>query len=462
VLPFVGHIVEATVPWGFLLVLHATQGPTYALGSWVPPLLVGVLIISATARLRPLAPLVLGTSGGIVFITLYWLLLKAGVPADADPAILYGTTMQVSRACSLAFGGLIASIVTFRLRELIGRAERAVREQELFGKYRLEAKIAAGGMGVVHRAVYCPEGGFERVVAVKMLHTELAEQAPFLAAFRNEAELSARLVHPNIVQVLDFGRAGDAYFMAMEFVDGMTLGELARRAEGGQRVLSPALVAWIGHEILGGLQHSHAGARDGEGRLLRVVHRDLCPANVLVSRSGQVKIADFGISRALRDANVSVTRTVAGHLGYMAPEHARGEPIDERIDLFAVGVILWELLALRRLFHRGAEAATLLALMSGEVPDIRSLRPDLDPAWGALIERAVAPDPARRFESARAMLSAIAALPGAHGNDLAEELAELMVWADGQAPPRADRAAGGTLALSSSYGDEVETRQQPG
>lgn len=451
-----GTAVESAVPWVFMLVLYSTEGAAYALGSWLPPLLVGVLVIAATARLRPLMPVIVGVSSGVLFLSLYLLLLRFHIDPNAEPRKLFSPGMQLSRSLSLMGGGLAASLITRSLRDAIGRAERSVREQDLFGKYRLESKIASGGMGVVHRATYCPEGGFERLVAVKLLHAHLAEQESFLAAFRSEAELSARLVHPNIVQVLDFGRTATAYFLAMEFIDGMTLASFMRRLLAHERRLPAHVAAFVVREILEGLAFSHHEARDAEGRPLRVVHRDLCPANVLVSRAGNVKIADFGIARALRDTDTSLTRTVAGHIGYMAPEQAQRGVIDERCDLFAAGVIAWELLALRPLFQRGNEGQTLLALLSNEVPPLAGERPDLDPAWDGWLKRSMALAPSTRFASASEMLDGLRKLRAADAKAAGQELAELVRWASAAPDPG---ATAGWVAREET--DDPEHRTAP-
>jgi serine/threonine-protein kinase len=437
-LPVASGVIESLIPWLFLIVVTQTQGAEYALGSWLPPLLVAAIVVTSTARLRPLGPLLRGGAGAFVFLVLYAVYVRPRLPEHALHMPLFGWKMQVIRALSISVGAGLAGFVTRALRSAIGRAERSVRERDLFGKYQLEKKIASGGMGVVHRALYCPEGGFVRTVAVKLLHPHLAEQPSFLSAFRSEAEISARLVHPNVVQVLDFGRVGDAYFLAMEFVEGMTLAALMRRAVAAGHVLDEPTVAWIGHSLLGGLGYTHGVARDADGKLMRVVHRDLCPANVLVSRSGEVKISDFGIARALRDNDTSQTRTVAGHLGYMAPEQARATGIDERADLFAVGVLLWELLSGRPLFFRGAEGPTLLALMSGDVEPISSLRADLRLGWDAFFTRALAKLPEDRFRTAAEMDASLAAIVGAFAGDQGAVVAKLVAWALEQPePPRA-------------------------
>ncbi len=429
----VGAMVEGAGPWVFLLVAARSQGAAYAMGSWLPPMVYAALVVAATARLRPLVPLVLGASTAVLYPLLYFVYLRGELSPHEATLPLYQPALQISRALSLALGGVFASFIALALRRAIGKAERAVRAQDLFGKYRIGERIAAGGMGSVHKAVYCPEGGFVRPVAVKLLHPHLAEEPAFLSGFRNEAELCARLVHPNIVQVLDFGRTESAYFLAMEYVDGLTLLSFMRRLWAAERAVPSALAAWMGREILAGLAYSHEGALDPEGHKLRVVHRDLCPHNVLVSRGGEVKISDFGIARALRDAQSSQTRTVAGHLGYMAPEQAQAAAIDERSDIFAVGVMLWELLAGRTLFYRGSEAPTLIALLSTEVPKISEHRPDVPSAWDAILLRAAARDPGARFASAAELARALEPLCPAGG--YASGLAELVEVALAQEDP---------------------------
>jgi serine/threonine-protein kinase len=350
---------------------------------------------------------VIGVLQGLGLVVIYHAKLRAMLPPDEVGKPLFSPEMQWSRAVSYSVGGGVTYVITQALKRAIGRAERNVRALDLFGKYRLEERIGAGGMGVVHRATYCPEGGFERVVAIKLLHPHLLSEPRFLEAFREEAELSARLVHANIVQVFDFGRVRDAYFLALEHVDGLTLSEFLRRMASLGRMLTEAAAVWIAREILLGLAHAHRAARDPKGELLRVVHRDLCPSNVLVSYAGEVKITDFGVAKALRDAAYSQTVTILGHVGYMAPEQARGQPIDERSDLFAVGVVVWELLAMQSLFRGSADASALLSIMRGDVRRIRLVRPEVSQEWEPFFDRALAADPAGRFESAEAMREAL-------------------------------------------------------
>jgi serine/threonine-protein kinase len=408
-------VFESTVPWICLAMLSFTQGPAYALGSWVPPLLYGGVVVSSTARLRPFEPVILGVVGAAAFLVLYFAWLRPALPPELVTTPLLSAQVQISRAFSLAVGGALATTVSTALRRAIGRADTTARERELFGKYRLVRHVASGGMGTVFEALYCPEGGFERPVAVKRIHPHLAREPSFIRSFRNEAELSARLVHPNIVQVLVFGSVEGTYFLAMELVDGLSLRTFMKRTWAAKIILPPHVIAHIGREILAGLSYTHGVARAADGSLLRVIHRDLCPANLLLSKNGEVKISDFGVARALRDADSTHTRTVAGHLGYMAPEQARAQPIDARADIFAVGVMLWELCAGRSLFNRGAEGPTLLALISAEVEKPSTLRPDLDASWDHVVLYAAEREASRRFPSATAMAEALAELRDARG-----------------------------------------------
>jgi eukaryotic-like serine/threonine-protein kinase len=420
----IATVIESTTPWIVLFIIAMRQGALYAIASWVPPMFFAALMVAYTARLQPKACLILGVVSAIAYPATYAFVLHAKL-VDVD-LLVAKPAMQISRGFSVLLGGIACAYVTRGVRSAIARAESVVREQDLFGKYRLMRRIASGGMGMVLEALYCPEGGFERRVAIKRIHPHLAADPRFVNAFRTEAELSARLGHPNIVQVMDFGRVADSYFLAMEYVDGLTLSALTSyMAKSGKRYAAP-VVGYILREILGALQYAHEGARDANGAPLRVVHRDLCPPNVLLSRNGQVKLTDFGIARSLKDVGMSMTQHIEGHVGYMAPEQARAESFDTRTDLFPVGVIAWEMLAMKPLFKRGNETESLVALLHGDVPPIDELRADIDPAWSRFIARALAREASARYAAASEMLTALDAIPDARGMRAAEDLARLV------------------------------------
>jgi serine/threonine-protein kinase len=293
-------------------------------------------------------------------------------------------------------------------------------------------------MGVVWRATYCPEGGFARPAAVKLVHAHLVHDQSFVDAFRTEASLGARLVHSHIVQVFDFGVVDDRYFLAMEYVDGPTLREVMVKAATASQDIPPVVAGAIVRGILAGLGFAHGEARDENGSLLRVIHRDLAPSNILSSRGGSVKLTDFGIARALRDRAVDATQTVAGHLDHMAPEQANAAPLDERTDLFCVGILLWELLCGRPLFLRANQPATLLAITFGDIPLPSSEDPTLEP-WDAVCARALSRDPDKRYRTAAQMASAIRAVGGDVGEEaIARFIAPLLGWSTPVSPSDPD------------------------
>jgi serine/threonine-protein kinase len=420
------NLVESFLPWVFLVAVYAAEGAAYALASWVPPMLFAAVLIASAARLRWRDALIAGAVGAVMYGTLYFAELRGALPPQLAHEPVFQPWAQLSRMVTCTICGAAVALVAHALREAIGRAEGTMREQDLFGKYRLLRHVASGGMGSVHQALYCPEGGFERAVAIKRVHPHLARQPKFVEAFRKEAALGSRLVHTNVVQVLDFGSIGDTYFLAMEYVDGLTLASFMRRQRAAGIPMMPELVAHVGRALLAGLGYAHGGAHDADGALLRVVHRDLCPANVLLSRHGEVKISDFGVARALGDSAATETKTIAGHLSYIAPEQARGQPLDPRCDLFALGIVMWEMLCGEPLFERATDAETLVALAETPVPSASERRDDIDPAWDAFLLRALERSPGDRFADAAEMGTALAAIADAQGGPWDDEFVQLI------------------------------------
>jgi serine/threonine-protein kinase len=450
VVRWIAPVVEMAVPTAALLLIARTQGAGYALASWVPPVLFALILFIAVVRLKPLLPFVMGTAGSVLYVAIYELEISKA-PLDQIDAMIANPRMQMIRAASIMLLGATGTIATIALRRAIGVAARRSRATDLFGKYRLGAQIAAGGMGVVYEALYCPEGGFQRRVAIKRVHAHLAQEPKAVAAFRAEAELCARLAHPNIVAVLDFGRTEDTYFFAMEHVDGMDLLRLRKACKGAGVMIPTKLVAFVGREIAEGLSFAHEAALDVDGRHLRVVHRDLNPSNVLVSRTGQVKISDFGIAKALRDSNEYDTASLVGKVPYFAPEQARGEAVDERVDLYALGLVLWELLCRRPLWKRTTDAETLLAILNAEAPPPSTVRAELAGGpWDAICTKALHPDRTRRFQSAREMALALSKILDDEGSARPDDLAQFVKSVE-TAPAISDEE------LPTTFGSDAET-----
>jgi serine/threonine-protein kinase len=307
-----------------------------------------------------------------------------------------------------------------------------------FGKYRLLELLASGGMAEVWRAELPGPAGFAKEVALKLVRADLGAQPELARLFEQEARLASRLGHANVVQVFEYDVVDGRHYLAMELVRGRTLRQVADRCrEAGVR-MGLARAVHVGAEVARALAYAHRLAH--RGRPLGVVHRDVSPQNVLVSFEGEVKLADFGIARALGAVEQTAPGSVKGKVAYMAPEQARGEPVDARADLFALGVVLWELLSGRRLFARDSEAAALAALLSAEPVSRPSewneeVPPELDAAVLSALER----DPERRTRSADEMLAALAAVELAMARrpeDL--DLRSLMrrLWPEGWFPGR--------------------------
>ena len=268
-----------------------------------------------------------------------------------------------------------------------------------FGKYFLTEKLATGGMAEIYLAKLVGPGGFEKQLVIKQIHPRLTGQRHFVDLFVTEAKTLVTLTHGNIVPVYELGVIDDTYFIAMEYIDGPTLYRLTESlAKRGAR-MDPAVAAWICARILEGLDYAH---RKGEG----VIHRDLSPRNVMLSRDGDVKLVDFGIAvnlGAADDSNVESAPT--GSFPYMSPEQVRREALSGQTDLFSVGVLLWEMLVGERLFARKTPDATLAAVTDEEIPRPSTKRPEVPAKLDEVVMRALERDQTARWSSAGEMLA---------------------------------------------------------
>ncbi len=275
----------------------------------------------------------------------------------------------------------------------------------VLGRYEVLMQLASGGMAAVYIARAIGVAGFERLVAVKVLHPHLAYEEEFISMFLDEARLAARIRHPNVVPTLDISDSGgDGYFLVMEYIEGDHLGALlGRSAKQGRRLETP-LVMKIVVDALGGLGAAHS-LTDDKGEPLKIVHRDVSPHNIMVGTDGISRLTDFGVAKA--EVRMASTRAgqFKGKLSYMAPEQASTGEADQRSDLFSMGIILWESLTGRRLFRGENNAATLAKILNDPIPLPSSLWPDLEP-FDALLEKALHRDPDQRFQSADEFMEA--------------------------------------------------------
>ncbi|HZX42028.1 MAG TPA: serine/threonine-protein kinase, partial [Myxococcaceae bacterium] len=240
------------------------------------------------------------------------------------------------------------------------------------GKYQLLRKLATGGMAEVFLAKTDGPMGFEKLLVIKRILPHLAEDPQFVEMFLAEAKLAARLNHPNLVQLFDFGEAEGSYFIAMEYIDGATLRLLLARSRDLRSPMSLALGARIVSLAAEGLAYAHDFRDQVTDEPLHLVHRDVSPDNILIGRSGAVKLVDFGIAKARGQNHHTQAGTVKGKVAYMAPEQLRGEPLDRRVDLYALGVVLYELCTGRMPFEASSDASMVRAVLyDPAIPAVR-------------------------------------------------------------------------------------------
>lgn len=270
-----------------------------------------------------------------------------------------------------------------------------------FGKYFLTEKLATGGMAEIYLAKIVGPGGFEKQLVIKQIHPRLSGQRHFVDLFVAEAKTLVTLAHGNIVPVYELGVIDDTYFIAMEYIDGPTLYRLTERLSRRDEHMSPQVAAWITARILEGLDYAH---RKGEG----VIHRDLSPRNVMLSRDGEVKLVDFGIAITRgTDDTTEEQSAPTGSFPYMSPEQVRRDPLNQQSDLFSVGVLMWEMLVGQRLFARSTADDTLAAVTTTEIAAPSSIRPEIPAKLDEVVMRALERDMTARWPTAGDMLAAL-------------------------------------------------------
>jgi len=329
--------------------------------------------------------------------------------ADVDPAARLEAAPALAgpRASSPAFPSLEGGAGA-------GRSATATAlgaDTQAFGRYTLLGRLGEGGMSELYTAELSGAEGFQRVVALKRLKPHLAFERAAVDQFIDEAKLGSRLVHSNIVAILDFGKVGEGYFLAQEHVVGRTLAQLSdRHLDRTGRPLPIDLVAWIAHEALAGLSYAHE-LTDDDDRPLRIVHRDISPANIMVSASGEVKILDFGIAKSESRLAQTDPGSVKGNAAYMAPEQARGQPLDARADLFALGLVMYDLLTGERFYRGQTTPEVLYQAATGPTVDHMRRISELPEPMADILRPALALDPAARYPDGRAFAARLAPLP---------------------------------------------------
>jgi hypothetical protein len=285
------------------------------------------------------------------------------------------------------------------------------------GSYELVANLRSGGMATLFLAKRVGAAGFSRPVAIKVVHPELANDIQFRQMFLDEALLSSRIQHPNVVRVEELGEHQGLHYLVMEFVHGCSLAQLARALSARGRRLAPAFATRIAMHVADALHAAHE-TRDSAGRLLEVVHRDVSPENILLAYAGHVKLIDFGIAKAYGRRHKTQEGLLKGKFRYMAPEQAQAKGVDRRTDIYQLGIVLWEMLTQRKLFDGETDIALLAQVREPRIVPPGSLVDRIPPALDAAVMMALAKNPSRRHPDAQVFARALAkALPSAHDVD---------------------------------------------
>jgi tetratricopeptide (TPR) repeat protein len=293
-------------------------------------------------------------------------------------------------------------------------------DRPVLARYEVLGKLASGGMGDVWLARASGPGGFHKRVVLKTIRPSGATPEAATQMFLREARVAALIDHPNCVQVFELGEEHGTYFIAMEYIDGFSLARVVRRADQRREPIPVAIVARIAMDAAAGLDHAHA-LKDDAGQPLGLVHRDVSLENVLVTFGGQTKVVDFGVAKAtagLATGELTESGQIKGKYAYMAPEYLRGEPIDARADVFALGVVLYRTLTGTKPFAGDTDAQVIASILQSEPAAPRVTRPDVPELLATVVAKALAKKPAERFDSARALRAAIAAaVPDAANSD---------------------------------------------
>jgi len=294
--------------------------------------------------------------------------------------------------------GLVGLDRRAKLRAL--KVQHELESMDRIGPYLLQSKVARGGMAELFLANYIRRDGFRRKVAVKRILPHLAENRNFIKMFTREARLAALLQHPNIVQIFDYGKIENAYFIAMEYIDGKNLGEILYTLSQGLPVDHSVFII---SEICKGLDYSHTKQDDTTGDPLHIVHRDISPQNLLISYQGEVKVSDYGISKAKSEPSLTQAGVIKGKLSYLSPEQALGEPVDHRADIYALGLVFYEMLSGRKAYEFSSDIEAIRAIPKMEMEPLIDATPQIPERLKRILLRCLEKKKDSRYQSASAL-----------------------------------------------------------
>jgi eukaryotic-like serine/threonine-protein kinase len=275
-------------------------------------------------------------------------------------------------------------------------------------RYTITERLDQGGMAEVFRGVAESIRGFKRSVAIKRILPSLTKNDKFVSMFLDEAKLSLMLQHANVVQVFDIGSTDNTYFLVMEYVDGCNLKSLLERLKHRGRRISVPQAIYIIIECCKALNYAHSLEHPETLEPLNIVHRDISPPNILLSKNGEIKLVDFGLAKANSQIESTDPGVVKGKFSYLSPEAASGLDVDHRADIFAAGIILWEMFTGRRLFYGDTDYQTVELVRQARIPSIQALNPEIDAELEGVVRKSLARDPNQRYQQAADLGDALA------------------------------------------------------
>ena len=277
---------------------------------------------------------------------------------------------------------------------------------EIFGPYQLIDRLASGGMAEIFKAKTSGHSGFEKILVIKRLHPRYTQTPEFVEMLKDEAKTAVALSHANIVQIFDLGRVQEHYYIAMEYINGRDLNQLMNKLKENRGLIPVEAALYLVSEVCSGLDYAHR-QRDAQGRLLRLIHRDISPQNIMISIEGEVKIVDFGIAKSIASHQETEAGVIKGKFCFMSPEQARGQRLDHRTDIFSAGIMLYELLAGRPMYDNQDDHQLLQQVRNAQFFPLEELRPDLPRAIHKLVNKALSLDREQRYPSARHLQHAL-------------------------------------------------------
>lgn len=386
--------------------IFAQTGLDSRFGKFVPPgkpkLLAQLGDITVTSNRLPDKSAYIGFNKSITFSN-----VEIGAVYIAISTADLDRTTTYSRIVYFAGIGLLAVIfivaVFWHDRRALTKALKVQYEaehMERIGPYQILRKVAQGGMAELFLADYVREDGFRRKMAIKRILPHLAGNSEFVKMFTREARLAALLQHPNVVQIFDYGNIERTYFIAMEYINGKNLKEILTALNRG---LPVEHTVFIISKICKGLDYSHNRRDDISGEPLKIIHRDISPQNMLISHEGEVKISDFGISKAQSEPSLTMAGVIKGKLAYLSPEQSLGESVDERTDIYALGLVIYESLSGKKVYAFDTDVEAIRVIPTLEIEPLMNVREGIPAELNGIVMKCLAKKKEDRYQSASAL-----------------------------------------------------------